>query len=71
MRFTDAASLIQYQNQLCQSQSTEQKILWICGGTGCRASGSLKVLARGSPGRPSIEATRAVDSPQTNAPPPL
>ncbi|NMA55319.1 MAG: NADH-quinone oxidoreductase subunit NuoF [Firmicutes bacterium] len=45
MRFTDASSLSQYRDRLCGSGLSEAKTLWVCGGTGCRASGSLKVLA--------------------------
>ena len=40
MKFTDLHSLKQYQDQLQNKQANEVKI-WICGGPGCIANGSL------------------------------
>ena len=40
MKFTDLHSLKQYQDQLQNRQAIEVKI-WICGGPGCIANGSL------------------------------
>lgn len=44
MRFNTASSLEEHRVKLSQDQNDSKAILWVCGGTGCRASGSLKVL---------------------------
>jgi (2Fe-2S) ferredoxin len=45
MKLMSREDLYIYREQLLAQRDPDSKTIWVCGGTGCRANGSLKVLA--------------------------